>query len=362
MESTSSKQECKFGSSCSRPGCYFAHPLSTDTSPQASVPECKFGTECKREGCLYSHSKLALSASMTFISSISSSSKSKVECKFGSNCTRPDCTFFHPPPNRVLQQQQHQPQTSSSNHNNNNNNNSTLLNSSSLSSSTSSVSSSSSKSRVECKFGSNCARPDCTFFHPQPNHVLQQSINSNTENFNDNGHHNLSNSSSSMNSNSKCRYDINCTKVGCPFLHSSPQDFIHVLSQQSNLIGPLSSSSSKLKTECKFGINCTKVGCPFLHPHQNDNNKEFNSSIINNSSNFTTCQKFKFGRCQKTAEQCPLSHLYQSYKNLNDSLFTIFSKRAIETFPLNVVADNKVFSVTLYYALNDGTIEIFNVC
>jgi hypothetical protein len=47
---------CKFGASCTRPGCPFSHPSTQPSqASQASSIPCKFGIQCTRADCKFSH-------------------------------------------------------------------------------------------------------------------------------------------------------------------------------------------------------------------------------------------------------------------------------------------------------------------
>lgn len=76
---------CKFNPNCIRPGCPFAHPMSTvrrqlpnfKTAQQPLAPKCKFGFNCMNQMCKFSHQR-------------------SEPCRFGANCLLETCPYTHP--------------------------------------------------------------------------------------------------------------------------------------------------------------------------------------------------------------------------------------------------------------------------
>jgi hypothetical protein len=77
-------------------------------------------------------------------------------------------------------------------------------------------------STIECKFGANCTRPDCKFSHPSPAAIvaMMAAKQQNT--------HTVQSKTSSEDLstiNIPCRYEPNCSRADCRFLHTKPRKF-----------------------------------------------------------------------------------------------------------------------------------------
>jgi len=75
---------------------------------------------------------------------------------------------------------------------------------------------------IPCKFGSECTQPKCRYSHPSPATVAV--------------------------SQEPCRYYPNCQNPVCPYLHI---DY---------------SNTMKVPTPCRNGAHCVRPGCHFMHP------------------------------------------------------------------------------------------------
>jgi hypothetical protein len=84
----------------------------------------------------------------------------------------------------------------------------------------------SNSSTIECKYGANCTRPDCKFSHPSPAAIVammaakQQQEKQST--------HSVQSKASSeelATINIPCRYEPNCSRADCRFLHTKPRKF-----------------------------------------------------------------------------------------------------------------------------------------
>ena len=90
-----------------------------------------------------------------------------------------------------------------------------------------------SNTMIPCKFGVNCLKPDCPFWHPSAptNTFIQQSK-----------------------STIICKFDSNCLKPACPFSHPSKLDTQQVISP-----------TDKSLVQCKYDPFCAREGCMFKH-------------------------------------------------------------------------------------------------
>jgi len=124
-------------------------------------------------------------------------------CRHYPNCTEGDnCLYIHPAP---LKKPPTKPQSPAY---------------SSHASDAGSVSSN--PSTIECKFGANCTRPDCKFSHPSPAAIVammaaKQQQSSHIQN-------KISSEDLSI-INIPCRYEPNCSRADCRFLHTKPRKF-----------------------------------------------------------------------------------------------------------------------------------------
>ncbi|GAA6012532.1 hypothetical protein JCM11491_005421 [Sporobolomyces phaffii] len=57
---------CKFGSSCTRPGCVFMHPWDVRGDPNGGTVPCRYGAACTRSDCHFSHPPKASHGQQTF--------------------------------------------------------------------------------------------------------------------------------------------------------------------------------------------------------------------------------------------------------------------------------------------------------
>jgi len=124
-------------------------------------------------------------------------------CRHYPNCTEGDnCLYIHPAP---LKKPPTKPQSPSF---------------SSHSSDAGSVSSN--PSNIECKFGANCTRPDCKFSHPSPAAIVAMMAAKQQQS----SHVKTKVSSEDLSTiNIPCRYEPNCSRADCRFLHTKPRKF-----------------------------------------------------------------------------------------------------------------------------------------
>jgi len=82
---------------------------------------------------------------------------------------------------------------------------------------------SSNSSTIECKFGANCTRPDCKFSHPSPAAIVAMMQAKQKQST-----HTVQGKASSEDLstiNIPCRYEPNCSRADCRFLHTTPRKF-----------------------------------------------------------------------------------------------------------------------------------------
>jgi hypothetical protein len=81
----------------------------------------------------------------------------------------------------------------------------------------------SNSSTIECKFGANCTRPDCKFSHPSPAAIVAMMTAKQQQST-----HNVQSKASNddlSTINIPCRYEPNCSRADCRFLHKQPRKF-----------------------------------------------------------------------------------------------------------------------------------------
>jgi hypothetical protein len=81
----------------------------------------------------------------------------------------------------------------------------------------------SNSSTIECKFGANCTRPDCKFSHPSPAAIVAMMQAKQKQ-----SSHTVQSKASSEDLstiNIPCRYEPNCSRADCRFLHTTPRKF-----------------------------------------------------------------------------------------------------------------------------------------
>jgi hypothetical protein len=101
--------------------------------------------------------------------------------------------------------------------------------------------SSSERVAVECKYGSNCTRPDCKFSHPSPAVVKLNKQSKPTAPAQE--------SSKNSKSNVPCHYYPNCKNADCPYMHPNTTQ-----------------KSESVNVACRYGASCNRPDCHFLHP------------------------------------------------------------------------------------------------
>jgi len=157
----------------------------SESGEKPHVVRCQYWPNCNRgETCKFWHPKEL--------------------CRRYPNCTDGDqCLYIHPAP---LSKPPTKPQSPAF---------------SSHSSDAGSVASNS--SNIECKYGANCTRPDCKFSHPSPAAIVAMMAAKNKQ-----SSHSVQSKASSEDLstiNIPCRYEPNCSRADCRFLHTKPRKF-----------------------------------------------------------------------------------------------------------------------------------------
>ena len=80
---------CRFGTSCNKPDCRYAHPIDREINPpigyykkSKSTKECRYGNNCYTNDCPFVHPKDA-------------QPHNKIPCKYGKDCKKENCKFGH---------------------------------------------------------------------------------------------------------------------------------------------------------------------------------------------------------------------------------------------------------------------------
>ncbi|CAE7878096.1 UPF0617 protein [Symbiodinium microadriaticum] len=115
--------------------------------------------------------------------------------------------------------------------------------------------------KVQCRFGSACARLDCWFEHP------------------------LGHSPEGIDS-IPCRFGARCHRPDCRFSHPAEHD-----------------PSEVLPPDCRLGAACCRVGCPFKHPAAPTVARDA-------ASEKRICVWFQKGHC-RNGSQCMFQHVQQ---------------------------------------------------
>ena len=64
-----------------------------------------------------------------------------------------------------------------------------------------------------------------------------------------------------------CKFDANCTKTNCPFMHTTPKPHgMPVKSAMATVPPKMLSTPVALRPKCKFFPKCNNLSCPFYHP------------------------------------------------------------------------------------------------
>ena len=207
---------CKYGASCRRPDCYFAHPEGKEARSNAVI--CKFGKKCWRENCYFVHpdgknppsqydetSTEGLSESDTLDDSDSS------VCMLGAACDNFDCRDIHPEERPAC-----------------------------------------------CDMGLKCTLNDCPMLHPMaslspcPNAEMCRDIVCHY-------HH-------PPNRPKCCRYTDSCYDYNCVYLHSSKRQACSAGRLCENIDCLLNHPPSRENLICPLRNQCFNTACDKRHP------------------------------------------------------------------------------------------------
>lgn len=196
-----------------------------DASPKILEKKKSFSRISRRESFMSNHSHA---------SSEDGEKPHVVRCSYWPNCNRGDackfwhpkelcrryphcpdgdhCLYIHPAPltKPPVKPQSPNPTTYAHSH----------------TSETASNAGTSNTSTIECKFGANCNRPDCKFSHPSPAAVAAMMAAKQQQATSNHIHTKPVQTEESSNMiNIPCRYEPNCTRADCKFLHTKPRKF-----------------------------------------------------------------------------------------------------------------------------------------
>ena len=102
---------------------------------------------------------------------------------------------------------------------------------------------------IACKYAEYCTNPHCTYSHPSPASIAL--------------------AKATKMAAVLCKYYPGCLNTQCPFLHD-PTVVVaapaHVNGTDTAAVPPPAPFADPQQTVCRFDPNCTRYGCYFLHP------------------------------------------------------------------------------------------------